>query len=95
MHPPTLLITILGLASTALAAQTILDQSNSIEPQQLVFTSDVVQDAKLRYVRNSGVCETTPGVNQMSGYIDIGTNMSMVNPAYHLNRAIHVLSLTS
>ena len=55
-------------------------QSLYAEPQQTVFTSDIVQDAKLRYVRNSGVCETTPGVNQMSGYIDIATNMSMVPP---------------
>ncbi|KIJ64801.1 hypothetical protein HYDPIDRAFT_28162, partial [Hydnomerulius pinastri MD-312] len=34
-------------------------------------------DTNLRYVKNSGVCETTPGVNQYSGYIDVGTNMSM------------------
>lgn len=26
----------------------------------------------LDYVTNSGVCETTPGVNQYSGYISIG-----------------------
>ncbi|KAG6380284.1 Alpha/Beta hydrolase protein [Boletus reticuloceps] len=31
----------------------------------------------LRYVANSGICETTPGVTQYSGYIDVGTNMSM------------------
>lgn len=31
----------------------------------------------LDYVTNSGVCETTPGVNQYSGYISIGKNMSM------------------
>ena len=33
----------------------------------------------LRYVANSGICETTPGVKQYSGYIDVGTNMSMVS----------------
>ncbi|KAH6893355.1 Alpha/Beta hydrolase protein [Thelonectria olida] len=33
--------------------------------------------ATLKYVENSGVCETTPGVNQYSGYISLGTNMSM------------------
>ncbi|EPQ50550.1 alpha/beta-hydrolase [Gloeophyllum trabeum ATCC 11539] len=31
----------------------------------------------LRYVNDSGICETTPGVHQMSGYIEVGTNMSM------------------
>ncbi|KAF9238093.1 Alpha/Beta hydrolase protein [Melanogaster broomeanus] len=34
-------------------------------------------DTNLRYVQNSGICETTPNVTQYSGYIDIGTNMSM------------------
>ena len=33
-----------------------------------------------RFVKNSGVCETTPGVQQVSGYIDVGKlNMSMVS----------------
>ncbi|KAF8270899.1 carboxypeptidase S1 [Lactarius quietus] len=31
----------------------------------------------LSYVTNSGVCETTPGVNQYSGYLSVGSNMSM------------------
>ena len=29
----------------------------------------------LSFVTNSGVCETTPGVNQYSGYLSVGTNM--------------------
>ncbi|KAM5546227.1 hypothetical protein V8D89_000353 [Ganoderma adspersum] len=41
------------------------------------FQSRNLDDTKLRFVKNSGVCETTPGVNQLSGYIDVGTNMSM------------------
>ncbi|KAI0685440.1 alpha/beta-hydrolase [Cerioporus squamosus] len=41
------------------------------------FKSNIMPDTKVRYVHNSGVCETTPGVNQWSGYLDIGTNMSM------------------
>lgn len=32
--------------------------------------------AKLEFVRNSGICETTPGVNQYSGYLSVGTNMN-------------------
>jgi len=36
-----------------------------------------MNDTGLRYVQNSGVCETTPGVNQVSGYVDVGQNQSM------------------
>ncbi|KAJ6625126.1 alpha/beta-hydrolase [Mycena sp. CBHHK59/15] len=41
------------------------------------FTSSIQKDVTLRFVNNSGICETTPGVHQMSGYVDIGTGMSM------------------
>ncbi|KAF8452620.1 Alpha/Beta hydrolase protein [Boletus edulis BED1] len=41
------------------------------------FRSQIQNDTCLRYVANSGICETTPGVTQYSGYIDVGTNMSM------------------
>lgn len=44
-----------------------------------VFTSRQQQDVQLRFVKDSGVCETTPGVGQMSGYIDVGKNMSIVS----------------
>jgi hypothetical protein len=27
---------------------------------------------KLEFVTNSGICETTPGVNQYSGYLSVG-----------------------
>ncbi|KAK3936920.1 Alpha/Beta hydrolase protein [Diplogelasinospora grovesii] len=33
--------------------------------------------AKISYVTNSGICETTPGVNQYSGYLTVGNNMNM------------------
>ncbi|KAF7343278.1 hypothetical protein MVEN_01759900 [Mycena venus] len=41
------------------------------------FSSRIQDDVSLRFVKNSGICETTPGVHQMSGYVDIGTNMSI------------------
>ena len=31
----------------------------------------------MEFVTNSGVCETTPGVNQYSGYLSIGSNQNM------------------
>lgn len=33
--------------------------------------------AKMEFVKNSGICETTPGVNQYSGYLSVGNNMNM------------------
>lgn len=48
------------------------------------FKSSIHEDLSLRFVANSGVCETTPGVHQISGYIEVGKNMSMVH-AYVLN----------
>ena len=47
-------------------------------PKSKTLISSKVTGAKLRYVVDSGVCETTPGVRQMSGYVDVGENMSMV-----------------
>ena len=51
-------------------------------PEYTVFVSKSQPDTKLRFVKNSGVCETTRGVDQISGYIDVGTNMSMVSLLY-------------
>lgn len=42
------------------------------------FVSAVQDGVNLNYVENSGICETTPGVQQVSGYVNVGTNMSMV-----------------
>lgn len=34
-------------------------------------------NTKLSFVNNSGICETTPGVNQYSGYLTVGEGMNM------------------
>ncbi|OTB17220.1 hypothetical protein K445DRAFT_57100 [Daldinia sp. EC12] len=34
-------------------------------------------NSKLSFVKNSGICETTPGVNQYSGYLSVGEGMNM------------------
>ena len=49
------------------------------------FTSTNNPDVSIRFVTNSGVCETTPGVQQISGYLEVGTNMSMVSTSFPLN----------
>jgi carboxypeptidase D len=33
--------------------------------------------SKVSYVTNSGICETTPGVNQYSGYLSTGTDIPL------------------
>jgi hypothetical protein len=33
--------------------------------------------AKIDFVSNSGICETTPGVNQHSGYLNVGGELSL------------------
>ena len=52
--------------------------TDETSPDIVQFKSKLQSDVGLRFVRNSGVCETTPGVGQISGYADIGTDMSMV-----------------
>lgn len=34
-------------------------------------------NSTIEYVEDSGICETTPGVKTYSGYLSVGTNMSM------------------
>ena len=53
--------------------------ANESRTRQFTFRSQIQNDTNLRYVANSGICETTPGVNQYSGYLDVGTDMSMVS----------------
>ena len=69
------------LVVSALLFSAVLGAPSILQPYN-VFTSQIQEDVKLRFIKNSGVCETAPGVLQMSGYIDIGTNMSMVSFAY-------------
>lgn len=78
---------LLCLASVALAllvsaspVQEHVRASKELTSVHTVFESKRQADMKLRFVRDSGVCETTPGVGQISGYIDIGPNMSTVRP---------------
>ncbi|KAJ3575512.1 hypothetical protein NP233_g1062 [Leucocoprinus birnbaumii] len=42
-----------------------------------ILHSSAVTPGKLRYKQNSGICETTPGVNQVSGYGDVSATTSL------------------
>ncbi|KAF8574796.1 alpha/beta-hydrolase [Ramaria rubella] len=64
------------LSAVGLVAAAVVDTASSALTVHHEFRSRKL-DAALRYVNNSGVCETTPGVHTASGYIDIGTNQSL------------------
>ncbi|KAI0672035.1 alpha/beta-hydrolase [Trametes maxima] len=69
----TLVATLFAFAAGA----SVVPREAALQPSRGEFASERIRDTKLRFVRNSGVCETTPGVEQLSGYIDVGKNMSM------------------
>ena len=72
-----LLVIVHAAWSTPLVDTTTI--KTSVENRNVFASRNLADNTTLRYVKDSGVCETTPGVSQMSGYIDVGTNMSMVS----------------
>ncbi|CAM1510219.1 Fc.00g005540.m01.CDS01 [Cosmosporella sp. VM-42] len=75
---------LLGLASLVSARSGVFTGSSdrkfttrSPEGIELTVFEHRATGSSLEYVTNSGVCETTPGVNQYSGYLNVGKNMSM------------------
>ncbi|KAL4071737.1 Alpha/Beta hydrolase protein [Scleroderma yunnanense] len=72
------LSSLIAVASTVLVkAASIGTNSLGTESTSIRFTSQKFNGTNLRYVKDSGICETTPGVTQYSGYIEVGKNMSM------------------
>lgn len=69
--------TLLLLAQTAYASL-LPDPTNlpSIQRSTHIHT-DSNTNSTLEFTRNSGICETTPGVNQYSGYLSIGEHGGM------------------
>ena len=71
--------TILTLASATLAtvSPVLVDRRSFQVRDGVNYTvfDHAATGATLSFVANSGICETTPGVNQYSGYISVGTNM--------------------
>ncbi|KIO02628.1 hypothetical protein M404DRAFT_147747 [Pisolithus tinctorius Marx 270] len=66
---------ITALASAAFAKTSIIGRDAGSSYVQ--FTSTKFNGTDLRYVMDSGICETTPNVTQYSGYVEVGKNMSM------------------
>lgn len=72
-------------AGLAVAAPSASPESFKIDKRYVEVRDDITYNVfehaetgtKLSFVNNSGICETTPGVNQYSGYLTVGTNMNM------------------
>lgn len=67
-------IALLALLACGQAAVPQLDKRYRTTDDGIEYSvrEHAATNSKLRYVKNSGICETTPGVNQYSGYADIG-----------------------
>jgi carboxypeptidase C (cathepsin A) len=80
------LLAIAALPAFASAAPAQGDGPEHLESKRSSYTDNGVQHtvfeheatgAKIDFVTNSGICETTPGVNQYSGYLSVGSNENM------------------
>jgi hypothetical protein len=67
----------LASASLAIASPTLFDRHSFISRGGVNHTifEHAVTSSTMSYVTNSGICETTSGVNQYSGYFSVGKNM--------------------
>ena len=80
MWSSTLLGAGLALLTTLVSAAPVLkDKRSFVERDGVNYTvfEHAATGAKLEFVTNSGICETTKGVNQYSGYLSVGSNMNM------------------
>lgn len=81
-------LALLGLASLAAAAPSSKTSSGKVDRRYIEERNGVTYNvfkrageaSSLSYVKNSGICETTPGVDQYSGYLDVGTDMHSKHP---------------
>jgi hypothetical protein len=72
--------------ASAISRSVVKDDLDTSEAGHIKIQSNVHNATGIHYVKNSGICETTPNVTQISGYIDVGKNMSMVRLCEHLHR---------
>ncbi|KAG1859207.1 Alpha/Beta hydrolase protein [Suillus subluteus] len=70
-------IVLLAGVSVTRAVSVVEGNLHATEAGHIEIQSKVHNATGIRYVKNSGICETTPNVTQISGYINVGTNMSM------------------
>jgi carboxypeptidase D len=69
-----------ALAGWSAAAPTVShDKRSLVKREGVVYNvfEHGATGARIEFVENSGICETTPGVKQVSGYLSVGENMNM------------------
>ena len=72
-----LLSIVLALTSAISTVYALPARTERAEADKYITFEHAATGAKVQYVNNSGICETTPGVNQYSGYLSVGNNMNM------------------
>lgn len=76
----SLLPVVIGLVQLSFASPVQpKDKRSFVERDGVNYTvfEHAATGATLQFVTDSGICETTKGVNQYSGYLSVGTNMNM------------------
>lgn len=68
-----------SLASPLPQEASLKNRRSFVEREGTNFTvfEHAATGTRMEFVTNSGICETTPGVNQYSGYLSVGTNQNM------------------
>ncbi|KAH9954498.1 putative carboxypeptidase S1 [Lactifluus volemus] len=64
----------LASASLAIASPSLVNRDSAVKNDTFYHEST---GTTMFLVTNSGICETTPGVKQVSGYLTVGDNMNM------------------
>jgi hypothetical protein len=70
----------LTLGSTTFASPILMDKRSTVEEDGVKYTvfEHAATNSVVKFVTNSGICETTPGVNQYSGYFSVGGGTQLV-----------------
>ena len=77
MHGQSLAVA-LGVALLSAVGCSAAAVTDTSEADVYTTYQSTIFQSGLRYVENSGICETTPDVHTVSGYIDIAKNQSLV-----------------
>ncbi|KAJ9194454.1 hypothetical protein DTO164E3_7339 [Paecilomyces variotii] len=80
LHPRSILLSAaLAWSVTAAPTEQVEDKRSIVERDGITYHvfEHAATGAKIEFVKNSGICGTTPGVNQYSGYLSVGTGMDM------------------
>ncbi|PYI01391.1 putative carboxypeptidase S1 [Aspergillus sclerotiicarbonarius CBS 121057] len=86
-----------ALVAGAVQAAPQKDSISTVVKRGIEYTvfNHAVTGVALEIVKNSGICETTPGVNQYSGYLSVGEDMNMFFWFFESRHDPHTAPLTA